>query len=159
MKIPIVNEQDEIIKVIDSSERKKDDICRVSALWVTNIDGNILLAQRAFSKKNSPGLWGPAVAGTVEEGETYELNVIKEAEEEIKLTELKPISGPKIRRSTSHEYFVQWFTAVVDYNYPFIKQDTEVEKIQWFTKDEILKLLKEKPEIFVTNLKQDMNFF
>ena len=36
MKIPIVNEQDEIIKIVDMNDRQKSDICRVSALWITN---------------------------------------------------------------------------------------------------------------------------
>src|SRR3989338_4963070 len=99
MKIPIVDENDEIIEYKDEKDRKPEDICRVAGLWVTAPNGDILLAQRAFVKKRSPGVWGPAVAGTVEEGETYEQNIIKEAEEEIGLKNLKPIFGPKIRRS------------------------------------------------------------
>ena len=140
MRIPIVNEQDEIIGYEDRENRNPKHICRISALWLTDFDDNVLLAQRAFSKKLNPGLWGPAVAGTVEEGETYESNIIKEAEEEIRLIGLKPILGPKLRRSVTHEYFAQWFTAIVDHDYPFKKQDNEVEEIRWFSKDEILKL-------------------
>lgn len=151
MKIPIVNEQDEIIGYKDRSDRNHNDITRVSALWLTDSKGDILLAQRALNKKHDPGLWGPAVAGTVEEGETYESNIIKEAEEEIGLIELKPTIGPKLKRSTSHTYFVQWFTVVVDEKYPFVKQDEEVEALRWFSKDELQNLLKEKPEIFLPN--------
>jgi len=110
MRIPIVNEQDEIIKNIDVSERQKGDIGRVFALWVTNEKGEILLAQRSFDKLRDPGKWGPAVAGTVEEGETYEENIIKEAEEEIGLVGITPKIEQKYRKSTSHEYFSQWFT-------------------------------------------------
>lgn len=161
MKIPIVNEKDEIIRYEDRNTRNPKDICRISGLWLTDRDGNVLLAQRAFTKKLSPGLWGPAVAGTVEEGETYESNIIKEAEEEIGLIGLKPVFGPKVRRSTEHECFVQWFTAVVDHDYPFVKKDDEVEVIKWFTKEEISKLLEEKPEIFLKNFKHysEYNFF
>src|ERR1035437_8433122 len=115
MKIPIVNEQDEIIGYEEREGKGPKDISRVTSLWVADYDDNILLAQRAFSKRRSPGLWGPTVAGTVEEGETYESNIIKEAEEEIGLTGLKPTLGPKIRASASHEFFLQWFTAVVDH--------------------------------------------
>ena len=159
MKIPIVNEQDEIIGYKDRKNRNPKDICRITGLWLTDYEGNILLAQRAFTKKLSPGLWGPAVAGTVEKGETYESNIIKEAEEEIGLKKLKPILGPKIRRSTNHEAFIQWFTAVVDYNYPFVKRDDEVEAIRWFTKNEVLKLLEEKPEMFLINFIQYKDYF
>lgn len=79
MKIPVVNEQDEIIDYKDRSVLDPRDLCHVTGLWVTDSDGNILLAQRSFKKKHDPGIWGPAVSGTVEEGETYESNIIKEA--------------------------------------------------------------------------------
>ncbi|OGI66449.1 hypothetical protein A2642_03190, partial [Candidatus Nomurabacteria bacterium RIFCSPHIGHO2_01_FULL_39_10] len=129
MKIPIVNEQDEIIKIVDMNDRQKSDICRVSALWITNEKDEVLLARRSLSKKRSPGCWGSAVAGTLEEGETYESNVIKEAGEEIGLYNLKPKLEHKVRSSTTHEYFCQWFSATIDGDYKFKKQDSEVEKI------------------------------
>ena len=94
MRIPIVNEEDEIIKIIDSTERMKGDIGRVSALWITNEKGEILLAQRSFTKKRDPGVWDPAVAGTVEEGETYEQNIIKEAEEELSKSKIENMYQP-----------------------------------------------------------------
>lgn len=159
MKIPIVNEQDEIIGYKHREGKNSGDISRITGLWLTDADGNVLLAQRAFNKKRSPGLWGPAVAGTVEEGETYESNIVKEAEEEIGLVGLKPILGSKIRISVSHEFFLQWFTTVVDHNYPFKKQDEEVEEIKWFTKEKVLKLLEEKPEMFVSGFKNYFNYF
>lgn len=148
-RIPVVNEEDEIIGYKERSFRNNDEITRVTGLWLKDQYNNMLLAQRAFTKKDSPGLWGPAVAGTVEEGETYESNIIKEAEEEIGLKNLKPTLGVKSLRNTSHKYFAQRFTAVVDHDYPFVKQDDEVEAIKWFSKDELLNLIKEKPEIFL----------
>jgi isopentenyldiphosphate isomerase len=159
MKIPIVNEQDEIIKIIDADERQKGDIGRVSALWVTNETGLVLLAQRAFRKRRDPGKWGPAVAGTVEEGETYEQNILKEAEEEIGLKNFTAKLERKVRHSTSHEYFNQWFSVVVSKEYPFIKQDKEVERIKWFSKDEILKSFKENPDLFVPSFSLTIDYF
>ena len=38
------------------------------------------MARSVFMIDKLPGKWGPAVAGTVEEGESYEENIIKEAE-------------------------------------------------------------------------------
>jgi isopentenyldiphosphate isomerase len=159
MKILIVNEKDEVIGSTERNEKKPGEISRVSALWVSDKEGNVLLAQRSFSRKQAPGIWGPAVAGTVEEGETYESNVVKEAKEEIGLRDIKPILGPKIRRSTTHEYFVQWFTMIINHDYPFKKQDDEVEEIRWFSKDEIVKLYKEKPEMFSDNFNQYIEIF
>lgn len=159
MRIPIVDENDEIIEYKDEKDRKPNEVSRVSALWVTDMNGNILLAQRSLLKKDSPGVWGPAVAGTVEEGETYELNIIKEAEEEIGLKNFTPILGPKIRRSGSHEYFTQWFTVIADNDYPFVKQDEEVEEIKWFSKDELASLVKEKPEMFLKGFSKYVDIF
>lgn len=159
MKIPVVNEQDELIEYKERLEINPTDVYRVSGLWVTDKEGNTLLAQRAFTKKHDPGLWGPAVAGTVEEGETYDSNVIKEAEEEIGLKNIQPILGPKLRRSTKNQYFVQWFSVVVDHNYPFVKSDEEVEQIKWFSKEELNNLLRKKPEIFLPNFDFYIEYF
>lgn len=146
MRIPIVNEQDEIIGYKEREDRSFGDIIRATGLWVIDKEGNILLAQRSFDKKHDPGLWGPAVGGTVEEGETYESNIIKEAEEEIGLKDVSFNIGPKIRVFSG---FGQWFSVVVDHNYEFVKQDEEVEQIKWFREDELNKMLKENPEIFI----------
>jgi isopentenyldiphosphate isomerase len=140
MKIPIVDEEDNVIAHKDRKDRNTEDIRQVSALWVTAANGDVLLARRSFGKKNHPGVWGPAVSGTVEEGETYETNIIKEAEEEIGLKSLKFTQDRKLRRSNEHKYFVQWFTVVVEHDYPFIKNDEEVDEVRWFSKDEIIDL-------------------
>lgn len=66
-KIIIVNENDEIIGHKARGTLEQLDIYRVSALWIKNSQGDILLAQRKFTKKHDPGKWGPAVAGTNDE--------------------------------------------------------------------------------------------
>ena len=159
MRIPIVNEQDEIIGYKDGKDRNTIDITRITALWLWNEKGEALLAQRGLKKKLNPGLWGPAVAGTVEEGETYESNILKEMEEEIGLRNVIPTLGPKLRRNTSHSYFVQWFFATINSDYPLVKQDSEVESIKWFSKEELFKLFEVKPEIFLKSLKDTAIYF
>lgn len=93
MKIPIVNEQDEVIEYKDRENITNEDIIRITNVWITDENGDILLEQRSFKKKNSPGKWSAAVAGTVEKGETYESNAYKELAEEVGITGviLKPI--------------------------------------------------------------------
>ncbi len=156
MKIPIVNENDEIIEYKERGDRNPKDKIRATGLWLTDNMGNILIAQRALAKKDCPGLWGPAVAGTVEEGETYEENIIKEAEEEIGLQNLVPQLGPKVKTNTT---FGQWFTAVVDHNYPFKKLDEEVEAIKWISRKELDGLVEEKPEIFMNYFSDYKKYF
>ena len=157
MRIPIVNEQDEIIRYKDRKDRNFVDITRTAALWVNDEEGNILIAQRGLKMKNSPGLWGPAVAGTVEEGETYESNIIKEAEEEIGLKNIKPILGPKFYRKTFHKFFAQYFIIEIPKNTKLQIQKNEVEAIKWVTRVELINLLKEKPETFLKNFRETID--
>ena len=58
--IIIVDENDNIIGHKKRGTLDKKDIYRVSALWIQNPKGDILLAQRKFTKKHHPGRWGPA---------------------------------------------------------------------------------------------------
>ncbi len=154
MRIPIVNESDEIIGYEDRKDRIPGSITRITSLWVGNEKGEVLLAQRAFTKKDSPGVWGPAAAGSVEEGETYDSNAVKEAEEEIGLKGAELIPWQKSRRTTSHAYFVQSYVAFIKSDYPLVKQDDEVEAIKWFSEEELLKALDEKPEMFLGSVRQ-----
>lgn len=149
MKIPIVDENDELIEYRESDDRDFDSIYRVSSLWVTDTNGQILLARRALHKKHDPGKWGPAVAGTVEEGETYEENIVKEAGEELGLKNIKPILGPKKLRKATWSYFVQEFELTLPAGFnDFEIQQTEVAEVKWFTEEELRKKLRESPDNF-----------
>ncbi|RSK40315.1 NUDIX hydrolase [Mangrovimonas spongiae] len=55
-------------------------------LWLYTTAGEILLAQRSFTKVICPGLWDVSVAGHVDAGETTEQAIIRETQEEINLT-------------------------------------------------------------------------
>lgn len=152
-RIVIVNENDKIIGHKERGTLAQSDIYRVSALWIKNSKGDILLAQRKSTKSHDPGKWGPAVAGTVDEGETYGQNIIKEAEEEIGLKNIRPILGPKVRMTGEYNYFDQWYTLVVDKSAEeFIIQEEEVEQVKWFTHTELEKELRECPDKYLKGL-------
>ncbi len=86
----IVDSNDNPIGAKHRQDKQYDDIYRVAALWLTDsITGDVLLAQRKWTKKNNPGKWAAAVSGTVEPNETYEINIVKEIEEEIGLTAME----------------------------------------------------------------------
>lgn len=159
-KIVIVNENDEIIGSKERGTLNQLDIYRVSALWIQNSNGEILLAQRSFNKKNNPGKWGPAVAGTIDEGESYESNIIKEAEEEIGLKNQKFQKSFHHFNDGEHKHFTQWFFALVDKDIEqFTIQEDEVEKIKWFSKEELLQSLNNSPENFLRVIPECINFF
>jgi isopentenyldiphosphate isomerase len=133
MKIIIVDNRDNII----GAKERKDvdpvkDIYRLSALWLTNSKGQVLLAKRSMLKDKDPGMWGPAVAGTNDEGETYEKNIYKEAKEEIGLEGRKFTKGPKMRLTNPRNYFCQWYFLILDRDInSFIMQKDEVDKLAW----------------------------
>lgn len=159
-KFIIVDENDNPIALKYREDIQQSDIYRVATLWITNSKGYILLAQRALTKKNDPGRWGPAVAGTVEEGETYEANIIKEAEEELGLKNIKPRVGPKIRVSHAHNFFDQWYLLTIDQSVEYFKADPkEVLAIRWFTPQEFESETIAYPEKFLKSMSQWKKLF
>lgn len=162
LKVIIVDKNDEVIGLKEWENLKNEDIYRVSALWVENSKGEILMARRALSKSHDPNRWGPAVAGTVEEGETYSSNILKEAEEEIGLKNVKFKKGPKIKIMLAGRprYFLQWYMAKIDKPAEEFKiQKSEVAEVKWFSKDELKNKLKENPSEFIYSANQWVELF
>lgn len=148
-KIIIVDEQDNEIGLKDSDKVDYEDIYRVSALWLTDkTSGDVLLAQRKWTKTNDPGKWAAAVAGTVDEGETYQQNIVKETEEEIGLTNLITTTGPKqFVDDGQHKYFIQWYLAEVDKNRTNLTlQEEEVEAVKWIKLGDLIKDVTVNPQ-------------
>jgi isopentenyldiphosphate isomerase len=159
-KINIVDENDNLIGVEDFEKARKESIYRVSALWVSNSLGEILLALRHRSKIHDPQKWGPAVSGTVEEGESYEENIIKEAKEELGLENINPKIGPKIKIEAEYRYFVQWFNLMTNKKIGEFKiQKKEVEEIKWFAKKELITELQNNPENFTPGVREGEKLF
>lgn len=157
MKIPIVDENDNQIGIKERSELHPTDRYRVSALWLVNQNGETLIAQRALTKKHHPGCWGCSVAGTVEEGETYEDNILKEAEEEIglALSSQDLQLGPKILIEDEHKHFCQfYFSSSTKHTEEFVVQEDEVMEVKWVNTEELISEVREHPEKYSVDLKE-----
>ena len=156
MKIQIVDNQDHLIGVKERTVvNYKTDIYRVSALWLTNSKGQTLLAKRAAVKDKDPNKWGPAVAGTIDEGETYDINIYKEAEEEIGLTGEQLKKGPKILIKHPRTYFCQWYFVSLDRDTDsFVMQADEVDTLEWVDIERVKQELKTNPEKYVPAMPQ-----
>lgn len=164
--VTIVNEDDEVIgaKARDALQHPQD-IYRVAVLWLTNSQGDVLIAQRGLTKTNSPGLWGPAVAGTIDEGESYDQNIVKEIQEEIGLTVTidqltkGPYQKPDLT-DTNRRYFRQWYFLVRDLPIgDFIIPRDEVEAIRWVAPATLKQELKYHPERFLPTFSRYVNDF
>lgn len=152
-EVTIVNEKDEIIGSAKRGTLLPEDIYRVSSLWVENEFGEILLAKRALSKNKDPGLWGPAVAGTVDNGETYQENIIRESFEELGLKNTFPKKWVKQRVRKPHNHFTQWFKLKIKKEISLKIQKEEVDKIKWFDQDELFGLVKKDSPEMIDSLK------
>lgn len=136
----------------------QNDYYRVSAVWVVSSSGQVLIAQRKHTKDKDPGKWGPAVAGTLEEGETYESNAYKEADEEIALSGVEFTVGPKMIIEQPRHYHLQWFIAVSDRpEDEFIPQPSEVERVAWVDSDELVQDVAANPDKYVPSMSQALD--
>ncbi len=157
-----VDEHDQVIGSKPRRELTHGDVYRVASLWLTNSKGEILMARRAFTKSNNPGKWGPAAAGTVEPGETYEQNIYKEAEEEVGLTGAIFQLGPKvlINGDDGRQFFVQWFTAESDWPLEkFTIREAEVAQIAWVPGDRLRQELDHNPEKYTPSAPKWVELF
>lgn len=148
----IVDRNDNVIGKKLRSEITKDDIYRVSSLWVFNQNSELLIAQRPMWKKNDPGKWTESAVGTLEEGETYESNLVKEAKEELglDLNENKLIFiGKELFESSKDKLFGAIY-AVILLDTPILKLNKhEVPNAEWAPNDKIKVELTEVDNRFV----------
>ncbi len=147
--LTLVDENDTVIGRKDSSILAATDIFRVARLLIINSKGQLLLAQRAFTKRNDPGLWGLAVEGRVEDGETYESNIRKEAAEEIGIEVDNLELGSKLRMTGKYNHYCQFFVYRADLRIDqLVLQKEEVEMAQWFDMPALQRELSAHPEKF-----------
>jgi isopentenyl-diphosphate delta-isomerase len=159
MKIPIVDEQDEVIAYKTREETTREDIRRIVALHVFNKNGDVLIAKRQSTKIIDPNLWGPSVAGTVDEGFDYDETVLKEAEEEIGLDDIKPIFLKKMFYETENarRFTGVYYVIINEVERDLKRQEEEVSELKWVNVLELEKWWNEKPEEFVPSFKRSMD--
>ena len=159
--IIIVDKNDNIIWHTFRHERKSTDIYRVSALWIHNSAWDILLAQRHKNKESNPGKWSTAAAGTNAEGETYESNIYKEAEEEIGLRGVVFEERMKVDRTDGEfPFFCQWYSCTLDRDIgDFRIQEEEVQDLKWWPREELRKAIQETPELFTKTMPKYFEMF
>jgi len=154
-KIILVDDQDNEIgsKYRDELNRETETY-RCTGVWITNSKGEVLIAQRKRTKTKDPLKWGPAVAGTVEEGETYESNAYKELEEELGVTGMRLALGPKRHVvNSSGRFFGQWFLCSIDKPASeFLIQEDEVEQVKWMKREDLVDDLGQNPDRYVLSL-------
>lgn len=147
--VPIVDEKDRIVGYKKRYELAETDIHRISVLWIENSKGQVLISKRSNLKKDCPGLWSAAVGGTVSKSETYETNIVKEAEEEIGLKDVLFKRSKKVFVKKKHPTFCQCFSTVIDKDVSeFVLDKKEVADLKWIDKKKLNEEFKSHPERF-----------
>ncbi len=114
------------------------------------------MARRGLNKSHSPGKWGPAVEGIIEENESYVSNIIKESEEVgLKIFEKEIKKGPKFFIQQPYKNrFHQFFILDRDIRINKIKfARDEVESIKLISSRKLYDEVKKYPEKFVNSVK------
>jgi hypothetical protein len=82
------------------------------------------------------------------------------AEEEIGLTGVTFVQGPKLREDTPRRLFCQFYSAVVDWPLSsFTIESEEVEQIKWMPKEEFLQDVRKHPEAYVASMSVIVQIF
>lgn len=159
MRIPIVNEQDEIIAYKTREETTREDIRRIVGLNVFNENNEILIAKRQSNKTIDPNVWGPSVAGTVDEGYSYDETMVKEMGEEIGLYNTKPIFVKKMYYETekTRRYTCVCYAIVNSKEFIPKIQEEEVSQIKWINLQDLENWFNEKPQDFIPSFQRTIN--
>ncbi len=155
----VVDTEDRVLDYLPVEELLPGDIYRITGLWLHDGRGQVLIAQRSATKANDPNRWGPAVAGTVEQGETYESNIYKEATEELGLENKVFQQGSKLfvnDNGYGQGYFVQLYLCEIDELTVknFLLQPDEVQRVRWISLDELRGWVQTAPAEFTVSFSQ-----
>jgi len=180
-----IKDRVEFYKEIKSEFKKSKKISKQVKriiLLLLNSNGKIILQKRNYSKKENAGLFDKTIGGHVEEGDSYELTLIKECSEELgfpvsilskkdfsralKKIDLRIIGLLKeidyqsnflsTRISKENEKFVQPYMQTIYMGYydgPIEFIDGESSGIQMYTPEELETEIKNNANLFTEDLK------
>ena len=167
-RIEIEKTKDEIISIYDENDnyigkesrinmRKNNLIHRCTTILILNERNEILVQTRALSKEFCPGYLSAVSGGVICDGESVEYNAHKELEEELGID----LNKTKYKLQFLRKYFYEeknlckcwvyeYYIRITDKEIKNITfRDNEVSRIDWFTKDALLKIY-EDPESKIT---------
>ena len=152
-KLDVYDENNNFLEYsLDREEiHNKNLFHRHVSAWIMNLEGKVLMQQRAFSKKKNPGRWSKT-GGHVDAGETPNEGIKRELFEEIGLEiPLENIKYYEIFKSKSKEnYFSYGYIFITNWKEDEFKlQKEEVERVKYYTIEELEKIKEDNNQDFV----------
>ena len=159
--IDIYNEKNQFtgIQKLKSQAHRKGLWHRSTHVWIYRSSGEVLLQLRASKKILYPELWDISVSGHVNAGEQPKIAALREIKEEVGLTvDTKDLEFFKLiqaretyKNIQNNEHWYAYFLKLKKDvgTQKFKLQESEVEKVQFFSLKELETQLRKMPEKFV----------
>jgi isopentenyldiphosphate isomerase len=149
----VVNGRDEVIDRKPRSEVHRLGLLhRAVHVLVFNSRGQIFLQKRSMKKDRQPGVWDSSASGHVDSGEDYDATAVREVWEEIGLRLARvPQRLFKIDACEETDQEFVWVYRAESEG-PFKLHPDEIDEGGWFSKEEVSRWMKERPEEFASAL-------
>ena len=149
---------DEIFDVVDEHDRvvsqERRSVVhqrglrhRAVHILIFNRKGELFLQKRSMTKDVSPGCWDSSCCGHVDSGETYDIALLRELNEELGL-KISPGEAKLLFKVGACPQTAQEFVMVyrLDHEGPFELHPEEIDTGEWFTTEQVDRLLEEKAD-------------
>jgi isopentenyl-diphosphate delta-isomerase len=149
----VVNDRDEVTGRQPRSEVHRLGLMhRATHVLVFNRRGQVFLQKRSMQKDRQPGLWDSSASGHVDSGEEYDDCAVRELREEIGLQVSEvPERLFKLTASPETDQEHVWVYRC-DAEGPFQLHPDEIERGDWFERDDVTRWMNERPEEFASAL-------
>jgi len=136
----IVDENDNILRTVERGQNEMSDIFRVTGVLILNEKNEILLQLRSKNKKSYPLHWDCSGGGRVSTGKDYPTSAKRELFEETGIkTELSFLGKHLLELDDGRKHFIAFFKG--KYHGKINIDQNEVSKMEFFSKDEIIKMI------------------
>ncbi|MCX6781822.1 MAG: NUDIX domain-containing protein [Candidatus Magasanikbacteria bacterium] len=141
--LDIVDSGDNVIGLVSKEDAYKKLLChRISHVLIFNDEGKMALQLRSNNVSFCPNHWSTAVGGHVQAGETYKQAAAREYSEELGANSSIELVGKDFYQvPDSPDKFISVFKT--SFNGPFRPDLGVVERVDFFSIDEITKMISE----------------
>ncbi|MFA6215486.1 MAG: NUDIX domain-containing protein [Patescibacteria group bacterium] len=142
--LDIVDKNDNVINQASKDDAYKKQLChRIVHVLIFNNEGKMALQLRSGQVAFCPKHWSTAVGGHVQTGESYEQAALREYQEELGTTsQLEFLFKDFYAVPEIPNKFLATFKTI--FNGPFKPDLTVVEKVDFFSLEEIKEMIKQK---------------
>lgn len=140
--LDIVNEKDEVVGSTSREDIYNKLLChRIVHVLIFNDNNEMALQLRSSSVSFCPNHWSTTVGGHVQSGESYEKAALREYQEELGLVTTLEFLSKDYYKNTKDAPDKFLTTFKTNYSGPFCPNEKEVARVDFFTVDQIKKMI------------------